>query len=224
MRKMKNLLTICLFMLSSSTVVAQQMTLDQWKEEEKTNIRCLPKYGYFKKTAGQLEADSEFIQVTLPQFANKRLASDHLIELGFKYLYHDVKTAMYRFNQAYLLDSTNSDIYWGYGGVYMILQDYTRAKEQYEEGLLHDSVNTRIMTDYGTYFMTQGLSDSAIHYISRSYTLDSTNQNTLFKLSAYYYYKEDCKNAVYYYVKCKSLGGQPLTKQFEEALNSKCKY
>lgn len=211
-------------MLSSSSVVAQQMTLNQWNEEAKTNIRCLPKYGHIEKTTAQLEADSKFIQIALSEFANKRLASDHLIELGFKYLYHDVKTAMYRFNQAYLLDSTNSDIYWGYGAVYMILQDYPRAKEQYEEGLLHDSVNTRIMTDYGTYFMVQGMSDSAIQYLVRSYILDSTNQNTSFKLSACYYYKEDCKNAVYYYEKCKSLGGQPLTKEFVDALQTKCKF
>jgi len=200
------------------------MTLNQWNEEAKNNIRCLPKYGYVKKTAGQLEVDTEFIQATLPQFANKRLASEHLIDLGFKYLYRDVKTAMYRFNQAYLLDSTNSDIYCGYGGVYMILKDYPRAKEQYEEGLLHDSVNTRILTDYGTYFMAQGIPESAILYMSRSYRLDSTNQNTLFKLAACYYYKGDCKNAVYYYERCKSLGGQPLTKEFVDALQTKCKF
>ena len=221
---MKNLFAFCLFILASSSVIAQQMTLEQWKEEEKTDIRCLPKYGHFEKTAGQLEADSAFIQVALPQFATKRLASEHLIGLGFKYLYRDVKTAMYRFNQAYLLDSTNSDIYWGYGAVYMILQDYPRAKKQYEEGLLQDSLNTRIMTDYGTYFMTQDLSDSAIQYMSRSLRLDSTNQNTLFKLSACYYYKNDCKNAVYYYERCQSLGGKPLTKEFEDALHAECKF
>jgi hypothetical protein len=175
---MKNLLSICLFILSSLTVGAQQMALDQWNEEAKTNIRCLPKYGHVEKTAGQLEADTIFIQNTLTEFTSKRLASEHLIDLGFKYIYHDVKTAMYRFNQAYLLDSTNSDIYWGYGGVYMILQDYPRAKEQYEEGLLHDC----------------------------------------------YYFKEDCKNAVYYYKRCKSLGGQPLTKQFVDSLQTKCKF
>jgi hypothetical protein len=101
----KKLLAVCLFILPASAVVAQQMTLDQWNEEAKTNIRCLPKYGHVEKTAGQLEADSEFIQAALSEFASKRLASEHLIDLGFKYLYHDVKTAMYRFNQAYLLDS-----------------------------------------------------------------------------------------------------------------------
>src|SRR5450755_1132625 len=176
---MKNLLSICLLILFSLTVGAQQMTLDQWNEEAKTNIRCLPKYGHVEKTAGQLEADTIFIQNTLTEFTSKRLASEHLIDLGFKYIYHDVKTAMYRFNQAYLLDSTNSDIYWGYGAVYMILEEYPRARVQYEDGLLHDPMNTRIMTDYGTYFMTQGTTDSAIQYMTRSYKLDSTNQNTL---------------------------------------------
>lgn len=200
------------------------MTLDQWNEEAKSNIRCMPKYGYAEKTAGQLEADSNFIRKTLHEFPIKKLASDQLIELGFKYLYHDVKTAMYRFNQAYLLDSTNSDIYWGYGAVYMTLQDYPRAKEQYEDGLLHDPMNTRIMTDFGTYFMVQDIPDSALRYFSRSFMLDSTNQNTLFKLSACYYYREDCKNAVYYYEKCKSLGCRPLTKEYVDALEIKCKF
>ena len=219
---MKNILSIFLFVLSSSVAIAQQMTLSEWNEEEKSDIRLLPKYGYAEKNAGQLNADSVFIQKTLPGFANKRLASEDLVDLGFRYIYQDIKTAMYRFNQAYLLDSTNSDIYWGYGGVYMILQDYPRAKEQYEEGLLHDSVNTRIMTDYGTYFMAQGKTDSAIQYMTRSYQLDSTNQNTSFKLSACFLYKEDCKNAIYYYERCKALGGQPITKDFVEALEQKC--
>ena len=220
---MKIRILFACFILSASAPLAQQMTLEQWNEEAKTNIRCYPKYGHAVKTAGQLEADSEFIQVTLPRFANRRLASEHLIDLGFDYLYHDIKTAMYRFNQAYLLDSTNSDIYWGYGAVYMILQDYPRAKEQYEEGLLKDPVNTRIMTDYGTYFVIQNLNDSAIHYMSRSYKLDSTNQNTLFKLSECYYFANNCENAVFYYDKCKSLGCKPLTKEYEDALLTKCK-
>ena len=68
----------------------------------------------------------------------------------------------------------------------------------------------------------QGMLDSAIRYMSRSYILDSTNQNTSFKLAACYLFKEDCKNAVFYYEKCKSLGGQPITKEFVDSLQSKC--
>ena len=221
---MKNLLIFPLLILLSSTIAAQQMTLNEWNEQAKTDIRYLPKYGHAEKSAGQLETDSNFIQETLSLFANKRLASEHLVELGFTYLYHDVKTSMYRFNQAYLLDSTNSDIYWGFGAVYMVLEDYPKAKVQYEEGLSQDPKNTRMMTDYGTYFMIQSMPDSAIQYMTRSYKLDSSNQNTSFKLSACYYYKGDCKNAVYFYEKCKSLGGQPLSKEFTDALQAKCKF
>ena len=66
---MKNLISFSFFILSSSMVIAQQMTLDQWNEEAKTDIRCLPKYGHVEKTADQMETDSKFIQVILPQFA-----------------------------------------------------------------------------------------------------------------------------------------------------------
>ena len=59
---------------------------------------------------------------------------------------------------------------------------------------------------------------------SKSYMLDNTNQNTSFKLAAIYLIKEDCKNAVYYSERCKSLGGQPLSKEFVNALKAKCKF
>jgi hypothetical protein len=219
---MKPLIGLSLILLQSTLVNCQQLTLSQWNEEARTNIRLLPNYGYAVKTKPQLEADSEFVSVTLPRFSTKRLASEHLVDLGFKYIYQDIKTAMYRFNQAYLLDSTNSDIYWGYGAVYMTLEDYPLAKKQYQEGLVVDAKNTRIMTDYGTYFMSQGLVDSAIQYLSASYQLDSQNQNTSFKLAAAYFYKDDCKNALYYYQKCKSLGGKPISNDFVEAFKQKC--
>jgi hypothetical protein len=102
--------------LYSLTLSAQQLTLDQWNEQAKTNIRLLPKYGYAIKTDDQKKADQEFIAAALKQDSTNRRASNHLIRLGFQYLYSDITKAMYRFNQAYLLDSANSDIYWGYGG------------------------------------------------------------------------------------------------------------
>lgn len=208
---------------AEDSVVVHQMTLAEWNEESKENIRCLPKYGHAEKSAGELEADSKFIQGMLARFSNKRLASADLIKVGFDYVYRDVKTAMYRFNQAYLLDSTNSDIYWGFGGVYMVLGDYPRARAQYEEGLLLDPVNSHILTDFGTYFMAQGKTDSAILYFNRSYQIDSSEQNNLFKIAVAYYYKNDCRNAVYFYEKCKSLGGQQMSNEFIDSLRQKCK-
>ncbi len=148
----------------------------------------------------------------------------------------DVKTAMYRFNQAFLLDSTNTDIYWGFGGVYLTLGDFEKAKEQYLTGLSINPKNTHLLTDYGTYFITQYYFlqplnekqavinlDSAISVMLQSYQLDSTDQNTTFKLSLCYLYKKDCNNAWEFYNKCKELGGQPITEDYTNTLIQECK-
>ena len=240
---MREILTIIITLFSLTTfgqkysdVIDKKMTFEQWKEEAKTNIRLLPKYGHAAKTEGQKASDKEFIETTLKQYPTNRKASEHLIDLGFKYLYKDIKTAMYRFNQAYLLDSTNSDIYWGYGGVYFILGDLENTQKQYLEGLEINSKNTHLLTDYGTYFMSQyyGLQplgekkalihlDSAITYLTKSFELDKTDPNTSFKLSICYFQKKDCKNAWKYYTQCKTFGGQPITDDYTKALAEQCK-
>lgn len=231
---MRKTLTL-LFAFFAWTAFGQLMSIEQWEEEAKTNIRLLPKYGHVQKSEAQKKSDQEFIETTLKLDSTNRKASDHLISLGFKYLYRDIKTAMYRFNQAYLLDSTNTDIYWGFGGVYLTLGNYKKAAEQYQEGLAINPNNTHILTDYGTYFMAQYYDlqaideksalknlDSAISYLEKSYQLDVTDQNTSFKLSICYWNKSDCLNAWKYYNICKDLGGQPITQDYTDDLIKRC--
>jgi len=151
------ILTIMLFTVT--TIFGQQITSTEWDEQAKTNIRLLPKYGHIPKTEEQKEIDEKFIEETVQQEkfkGDRTAASNHMISLGFNYLYRgNIKTAMYRFNQAFLLDSLNSDIYWGYGAVYMALGNYEKAKQQYEEGLSQNPNNTHLLTDLGTYYMAQ---------------------------------------------------------------------
>lgn len=236
---MKQILTIILI-ISSTTAFGQAMHSREWDEQAKTNMRLLPKYGYRQKTEEQKKIDSEFIANTMqqPEFNDdRRVASNHMIQLGFTYLYRpDLKTAMYRFNQAYLLDSTNADIYWGFGAVYMALGNYQKAEEQYIQGLKMDPLNTHLLTDYGTYFISQYNAmqaldekqalvnlDSATSLITRSYKLDKTNQNTVLKLSVCYWYKGDCNNAWKFYDACVALGGKPNTEDYVADLMAKCR-
>lgn len=244
---MKQLFTIAIIFFSL-TVFGQQITSDEWDEQAKTNMRLLPKYGLQKKTEEQKQNDDKFIKETieLEMFkGDSTAASNHMISLGFTYLYRgDIKTAMYRFNQAYLLDSMNTDIYWGYGAVYMTLGNYEKAKQQYTEGLGQSPNNTHLLTDLGTYFMAQYFPilmmpennfvknpkelaqhylDSALIYLNKSYQFDPNDQNTTFKLSTSYYYNEECDNAWKYYDECKTLGGQPITEDYTKDLKKKCK-
>lgn len=230
------------FLLMSFVLIVhgQQMDLAEWNEQSEANIRLLPRYGHKQKTGEQRQSDRSFVDEMLQQErfkGDRTAASNHMIGLGFDYLYRgDMKTAMYRFNQAYLLDSSNTDIYWGYGGVYMTLGAYDQARVQYEEGLSNNPDNTHLLTDLATYFMTQyqalypldikiALSklDTAVTLLTRSFERDPKDQNTTFKLSACYLMKGDCDNAWKYHDACKSLGGKPMPPEYTNDLVRKCK-
>lgn len=210
-----------------------------WDQEAQSNIRLRPKYGLVEKTESQKEADKEFVEATLngAQFkGNKRAASDHMIKLGFVYLNRgDLKTAMYRFNQAYLLDPDNPEQYWGYAAVYMSLEKYEDARLQYQAGLELQPDNTHLLTDLGTYYVVMHINnratnpakaivslDTAITIFNRSYELDKHDPNTSFKLSAAYFSNGDCKNALKYLDICDQSGGDPVTDDYREALATMC--
>lgn len=210
---------------------AKTITYKEWKEEAKTNIRLLPKYGNNPKNEAQKEADNKLINMYLKQHGTRRKASEVLIKLGFDYLYRgNIKTAMYRFNQAWLLDSSNVDVHWGFGAVYHSLGDYGSAMKEYDEGLSIDPKNSKIITDKATVYLGGYYTNKdslklkkAIVLLEQSYGLDSKNQNTLFKLSVCYFLSNDCKKAKKYYNECMDLGGEPVTKEYTKALNEKCK-
>jgi len=227
---MRNFILL-LFLLSQFAAFGQQMTYSQFKEQAKTDIRFSPKYGNATKTREQIIADNELIQDYLKQGGTYRKGSEILIGLGFSYLYKgDLKTAMFRFNQAWLLDPKNENVFWGFGGIYFTFNDFQNALKQYDEGLILNPNSSNILTDKATVFMTEYEThkdkidlNTSIELFLKSYSIDKKNQNTLYKLSICYFLKDDCKSARIYYDKCEKLGGKPITKEYSEALNKKCK-
>jgi tetratricopeptide (TPR) repeat protein len=224
---------LVLSLMTQLALFSPQMTYNQFKEEAKTDIRYLPKYGNAPKTKEQTEADNELIKDYLKQGGTHRKASDILVRLGFDYLYKgDLKTAMFRFNQAWLLDPKNENVFWGFGCVYFSFNDFQSALQQYDEGLTLNPASSTIITDKATVFKAKYETDynhdikdlnTSIDLFLKSYSIDSKNQNTLYKLSVCYLQKDDCKNARKYYNECVKLGGKPITKEYTDVLNKKCK-
>lgn len=225
--------------LSATIAGAQTMNSGDWNNQAESNMRMLPKYGNRPRTPGQRNADSIFIATTIAGMkfgGSRREASDDLVASGFTHLNRqDPKNAMYRFNEAYLLDSTNADIYWGYGAVYMALGSYYRAEEQYMQGLKAAPQNTHLLTDYGTYYLSQYYTlqamdekqalvnlDSAVSLLTRSYNINKTDPNTVLKLSVCYWCRGDCKAAWRYYDECAALGGQPISEEYTTSLRERC--
>lgn len=78
-------------------------------------INELPMYGNIERTQEQIDIDNKFIKaVTANQ--SREDASKEAVSLGWQYFDKgDLKTAMKRFNQAWLLDPQNPKAYWGFG-------------------------------------------------------------------------------------------------------------
>ncbi|MDB5014790.1 MAG: hypothetical protein JWQ25_2992, partial [Daejeonella sp.] len=90
--------------------------------------------------------------------------------------------------------------------------------------------SSNLLTDKATVYMTRYMNGNndkdynlALTLFKKSYAIDPKNQNTLFKISACYFIKKDCDNAWKYYNECKKLGGQPITKEYTDALTQGCK-
>jgi len=217
-------LLICKFCFS------QQISYQDWQEQAKSDVRLLPEYGHLQKTKEQVELDDELIKLSLKADTTPRKASDHLIRLGFNYLSRgDLKTAMCRFNQAYLLDPKNENIYWGFGAIYGTFNDYKAAIVQYDKGLLINPGSSLILTDKATLYFVGFQQDNdhskldiAIDLLQKSYSIDPNNVNTTYKLSICYFLNKDCTNAWKFYNECKKLGGQPIAENYTDALKKMC--
>lgn len=81
-------------------------------------INLLPMYGHQPKAQYFIDADNKFITEAIEEHGSADSASRHCVKMGWAYFYRkDINTAMKRFNQAWLLDSLNPDIYWGFGSI-----------------------------------------------------------------------------------------------------------
>ncbi len=232
---MKKILTLVLLTVSLISF-SQRTTFEDWENLSKNNKRLLPKYGEIEKTKEEIKADKVFIKEIMTSFKSNTEASNHMVELGFKYLYRgDLKTAMYRFNQAFLLDKDNSNIFWGYGAIYMALGKFDLSREQYKEGLKVNPKNDNILIDYGTTYLgefynfyklneskAQDKLNSAIEKLSEAYEMNSSNPNASYKLSICYLYKEDCEKANYYLQISENLGNNNITESYKNELKLKC--
>lgn len=95
-------------------------------------IDQVPMYGGLnRQSVPELKAgDEAFIKGTSAAFGGRQRAAAVWVEQGFKfYKANEVEKAMARFNQAWLLDPNNPEVYWGFGAV---LHDRDQAFDAYD--------------------------------------------------------------------------------------------
>jgi tetratricopeptide (TPR) repeat protein len=226
---MKYLFTLVIA-LTSFASFGQSISYADFKKQANDDINLRPEYGNVRKTEEQVKADQDFVKLVLQQDGTNSKGSEHLVKLGFDYLYKgDLVTAMKRFNQAWLLDNKNENAYWGFGAVYFSFNDFTEALAQLDKGLIINPNSSNILTDKATiytgyYANNQKTEDlnKAIELFNKSYSIDPLNQNTLFKLSVAYFYKKDCVNALKYFNEHNKIGGKAIPEGYAAALKQLC--
>jgi len=158
-------------------------------------INLLPMYGKVKKCSDQIQYDNEFIKTVDKVYKDRKQAAAHFVNRGWEYYYKGKPdTAMMRFNQAWLLDSLNADVYWGFGNLVGMQSKFKESLALFNRSLKLNPANAKVWesasNSYGQLFVqTQNVSflNSCIEYLKTAIKLDP-NARTYAQLTAAYSY------------------------------------
>jgi len=192
-----------------------------------------PRFGNIKKSQTYIDSDNQFIAEVMKQFGTRQAAAKKSVELGWNYLQRgDDVMAMKRFNQAWILDSTLVDTYWGFGAIMgmrnQLEQSIYFMKRYYDS----DPQNERIMVDlsisYLRYALTlkqKGLDKEWSEYtnkgkqlLKKTLALNSKNANANQQLAITYYHENKLDSSKYYAVIANTLDPKILNPKFRQAI------
>jgi Tfp pilus assembly protein PilF len=93
-------------------------------------------YGNAPLTKELEKCNEEFIRCATKEGASREAASQGVIKLAWQYFYKkDLKTAMRRFNQAWLLDPNNAEAFYGFGVLVSLQGKTDQAASFYKKAL-----------------------------------------------------------------------------------------
>ena len=163
------------------------------------DINLIPMYGDSPKCEQQIKSDNDFFAFVESKFKDRKVAALSYVELGWDYFYqNDLETSMKRFNQAWLLDSLNADVYWGFGNLLGRKGELKSSIPFFEKSLKLRPNNSKVLesaaTSYGQLFVTTqevSLLNKAIESLKKADSLDKNNPRILAQLtSAYTYFSQ----------------------------------
>ena len=162
----------------------------------KEGINLLPMYGNVKKCEQQLAADREFIASIDSKYKDRKTAASEIVESGWYYFYkNELETSMKRFNQAWLLDSLNSEVYWGFGNLLGRKGSFKASIPYFKRSLKLKKDNPKVYeslsTSYGQLYVKtkdRKMLDKAVECLKKANSLDKNNPRILAQLTAAYCY------------------------------------
>lgn len=225
-----------LFALLTLPAAGQHLTYQEWLHRAMVDMRLLPRYGDREKTEAQRASDSTFMRAVLRVDSVPRSASARLIDHGTALLRQgEMGQAMMRFNQAWLVDSLNADVYWGYGAFFMELDRPAVALQWYQRGIALDSTSARLLDGMATALLAErhqvaleqperaeDLLSAAIALLERAQRLAPDDAGLSHHLAICHLLRNDCAEALRWHQRCLSQAGCQPERGFEERLRRTC--
>ncbi|MES2829992.1 MAG: hypothetical protein V4687_17680 [Bacteroidota bacterium] len=162
-------------------------------------INLLPMYGNAKKCPAQIQSDNDFIKNVLSQNSDRKDAAKQHVDKGWKYFYEkQPDVAMKRFNQAWLLDSLNADVYWGFANLVGMQGKYEESLKLFHRSLNLNPANAKVWQNASVsfgqlYVRTKDtkLLDSSVSYLKTAAKLAPNDAGIYAQLTgAYSYYTQ----------------------------------
>lgn len=153
----------------------------------------LPMFGGREKTAEMKAADAALLATIEKQGLSREEAAKQAVRSGWSYwAKRDPATAMKRFNQAWLLDPENGNIYHGFAVLTAVRGSQPSEVERlFQMAVSKTRVDVAAFVDYGRFLWTQKQLDKSLLQLNKALQLSSTARNARSNISFVHYLKGD---------------------------------
>ncbi|MGL4629969.1 MAG: hypothetical protein ACRCVT_02090 [Leadbetterella sp.] len=217
-----------IFSLSS---FAQETKWASWSKQYKGQKNYFPEYGNSPKNKNEIKSDNEFIESIKKQGLSNKDGAKMLASKGWELLKEgNLENAMLRFNQAWLLDNSNTNALWGFGTILGTLQNPDDGNKYLELAYKLDNSIHRLLIDIANGYLIKyyikndkNALNIGLSRLLEYNKIDGKNEESLYKTAIFYFHLEDYKSSWLYINECKKNGGGVIQKGFLDALSSKMK-
>jgi tetratricopeptide (TPR) repeat protein len=191
-------------------------------------INTIPMYGHAKKCKQQLDYDAEFL-ANCDKLGSRKQTSAHMLMRGWQYFREGIlDTAMMRFNQAWLLDSLNADIYWGFADLLGAQHQFKNSLPLFQRSLQLNPNNPQVWHDESIsngniFFATKDEKyiNAVIYDLRQAIHIDPKNAGYYGELTNAYSYFMQQDSARKYLKIADKMGSQTVAPQVRQMLTTK---
>lgn len=194
-------------------------------------IDQLPMYGGFDRQSVPLlkKADNELISGVTQAFGSREKASQAFFEQGVRfYRVNNLNKAMKRFNQAWLINTNNAEVFWGFAMIAHDRRNFCEAKQLIDKALLLGLKKAFTYADAGRIYTLCAVSNRSLSteqknnllkqsegFYQKAFRLSPKNDYIYGSLASAYYWQGHYNKAKKMIEKQRAIGGTPDAKLVE---------